>query len=72
MIDCAYCERPLLCDGCGTPFVPSSPEEYQALSWRDTPIRCPGCGMLLVCRWCKSPYDGRDGQPEGEDGDPTS
>jgi hypothetical protein len=19
---------------------------------------CPGCGEVLVCHWCKTPYDG--------------
>ena len=32
MIDCAYCERPLICESCRTPYMPPSQEHYEALS----------------------------------------
>ena len=60
MIDCAYCEHPLLCDLCHTPYASPTREHHQALSQPDLPIDCPECGTVLVCRWCKTPYDGLD------------
>ncbi|MBV8488150.1 MAG: hypothetical protein JO161_07710 [Planctomycetaceae bacterium] len=60
MIDCAYCERPLLCDLCRTPYVPPTPEHYAALSQTNVALDCPECGTVLVCHWCKTPYDGQD------------
>ena len=65
MIDCAYCENPLTCDGCGSAYLPEGPEAYAALSRAEQPIACPACGRILVCHWCKTPYDGLS---EGEDG----
>lgn len=59
MLDCAYCERPLICDACGAEFVPSDAGTYQALSQPDYVVCCSSCGELLVCKWCKTPYDGR-------------
>ena len=67
MIDCAYCERPLTCDGCGADYLPGGPEAYAALSRGEQPIGCPSCGRILVCRWCKTPYDGRSADEAGED-----
>lgn len=55
---CAYCERPLICESCDAEYCPPDPEQYQALSRAETPIVCPGCQEILVCHWCKSPYDG--------------
>ena len=60
MVPCAYCERPLTCDGCGTPYKPPSQEHYEALSRPEVPIDCPDCHAVLVCHWCKTPYDGGD------------
>ena len=60
MIDCAYCEYPLLCDLCRTPYVIPTREHHQALSQPELAIDCPECGTVLVCRWCKTPYDGQD------------
>jgi hypothetical protein len=57
MVDCAYCERPLICDACRTPYKPSTPDEYQALSQREAGLSCPECGTVLVCHWCKTPYE---------------
>ena len=62
---CVYCENPLECDACGDLYSPKGLDEYQALSRPEIPIACPGCGSILVCHWCKTPYDG-----EGDDGEP--
>ena len=58
MIRCAYCEKPLLCDGCRAEYVPPTEEHYRALSQPDLPLSCPQCGEVLICHWCKTPYDG--------------
>jgi hypothetical protein len=58
MVDCAYCDHPLLCDACGAPYRPPTPEHYEALSHPDVPVTCVECGEVLVCHWCKAPYDG--------------
>jgi len=58
MVVCAYCERPLICEDCGASYVPQSEAFYQALSRSDVPITCHACGVILVCHWCKTPYDG--------------
>ena len=58
MIDCAYCERPLICEACGAPTFRRVQEHYQALSQPDVSVDCPECGDVLVCHWCKTPYDG--------------
>jgi hypothetical protein len=59
MVPCAYCEKPLECDACRAEFRPADPEIYRQLSWPEQPVACPGCGQVLVCRWCKAPYDGQ-------------
>jgi hypothetical protein len=64
MVHCAYCERPLICESCGTEYVPPTQEHYLALSQPDSILTCAGCGEVLVCHWCKTPYDG-----SGEEGD---
>jgi hypothetical protein len=64
MVACAYCERPLTCDGCGAEYAPAGPEAYESLSEPEAAIVCPGCEKVLVCHWCKTPYDGR---PAGDD-----
>jgi hypothetical protein len=58
MINCAYCEKPLICDDCLTEYVPPSEGHYWALSQPDTLLTCPRCGETLTCHWCKTPYDG--------------
>jgi DNA-directed RNA polymerase subunit RPC12/RpoP len=63
MVACAYCEKPLICDDCRAEYVPPTPEHYLALSQRDALLRCTHCGAVLVCHWCKTPYDG---DPDGE------
>ncbi len=65
MVACAYCERPLICDGCQKEYVPPTPEAYEALSTVEEAILCPDCEEVLVCHWCKTPYDG---SVEAEDG----
>ena len=72
MIACAYCERTLICEACGADYLPPSQEAYQALSNLDATITCPGCGAVLVCHWCKTPYDGIAGADEGTDGPSSS
>jgi hypothetical protein len=58
MVNCAYCENPLVCDNCRAEYVPPSEAHYLALSQPDTPLNCIECGETLVCHWCKTPYDG--------------
>ncbi|MHC5537838.1 hypothetical protein ACYOEI_06370 [Singulisphaera rosea] len=58
MVSCAHCERPLVCEDCGGPYVPPSQAHYEALSRSDVRLSCPACGETLACRWCKTPYDG--------------
>jgi hypothetical protein len=68
MLNCAYCENPLICEACEAAYVPPSAEAYQALSRPDAAVTCPGCGSLLVCHWCKTPYDGLADNDEGTGG----
>ena len=65
MVACAFCEQPLECDACRAAYRPTRPEDYAQLSWVEQPILCPACGAVLVCRWCKTPYDGRDAEDQG-------
>lgn len=58
MVDCAYCEKPLICESCGAEYLPPTLEHYVALSERDSLLDCPACGSVLICHWCKTPYDG--------------
>lgn len=62
MVECAYCERPLICDACQTEYVPLTPEHYEALSRPEVPLFCPKCEAVLICHWCKTPYDGEPGE----------
>ncbi len=64
MVPCAYCERPLICDGCRADYLPPSQSHYEALSRPEVPLFCPGCGAALVCHWCKTPYDGSGDQAD--------
>ena len=66
MIQCAYCERPLLCDACREPYLPPTAEHYQALSRPEARIFCECCHAILVCQWCRTPYDGGTEDAEGE------
>ena len=67
MVLCAYCEHPLICDGCQVEYLPPSREHYEALSRSDVALACPECQQVLVCHWCKTPYDGESDAP-GEAG----
>jgi hypothetical protein len=58
MVECAYCEKPLICDECRADYLPPNPESYQALFQPDVLLICSACGAVLVCHWCKTPYDG--------------
>lgn len=67
-MDCVYCDKPLECDACGEIYNPKGLGEYHSLSRPEVPIICPGCGSILVCHWCKTPYDGEgDAGDEGSD-----
>ena len=57
-MDCVYCEKPLTCEACGEVYNPPGLAEYQALSRPEIPIVCPACEAIVVCHWCKTPYDG--------------
>ena len=59
-MDCAYCERPLVCESCGANYVPPDPEAYRAIATPGVEVRCPACGEVLVCHWCGTPYVGED------------
>lgn len=67
-MQCAYCDRLLICDGCGKEWQPASEEAYHAMEQRDVPVICPDCEAVLVCHWCKTPYDGME-EAEVEEGD---
>ena len=66
MVGCAYCERPLICDGCQTEYTPADPDAYGQLSEPEVAIVCPTCEKVLVCHWCKTPYDGLPAGDEDE------
>jgi hypothetical protein len=57
-MNCAYCERPLICEACQVAYQPPSAEDYVALSADEATVACPACGEVLVCHWCKAVYDG--------------
>jgi len=69
VVDCAYCEHPLVCEGCGAAYRPPSADAYQALSRPESTVLCPDCGAVLICHWCKTPYDGQAGDDEKPDGE---
>ena len=57
-MQCVYCDRPLLCESCDVEFEPTTREQYEAMTRREVPVICPTCEAIIVCRWCKFPYDG--------------
>ncbi len=63
---CSYCDRPLECDACRTPYLPPSQGHYDALSRPEVALTCGHCGEILVCHWCKTPYDGMGGEDAEE------
>jgi hypothetical protein len=63
---CAYCENPLECDACRAPYIPPSQAHYDALSRPEVALICQECGAVLVCHWCKTPYDGTGGEEPEE------
>jgi hypothetical protein len=65
MVACAYCEKSLVCENCRAEYLPPTEEHYLALSQPDALLSCPDCGEILICHWCKTPYDGSD--EEGTD-----
>jgi hypothetical protein len=67
VVACAYCERPLICEACQTPYQPPSSEAYEALSQPEKALSCQSCGAVLVCHWCKTPYDAlSEGESNGD------
>ena len=64
MVDCAFCEHPLICMACQVPYQPPSVEEYQAMSQPEETLICPACGEILTCQWCQTPYDGEAGDDD--------
>ncbi len=66
-MDCVFCDRPLECDACGEPYEPRGRAAYEALGRVEVPVACPSCGSVLVCHWCRTPYDGEDGGAPGDD-----
>lgn len=61
---CVFCDRPLTCESCGAEFEPRDREHYEALSRPEVPVVCPGCEEILICHWCKTPYDGGAGESD--------
>ena len=41
MVECAYCEKPLICDNCRAEYVPPTEDHYLALSQPDVAPRLP-------------------------------
>ena len=68
MFPCVHCERPLICDACQAAFVPATPEQYEALSRSEATLLCPECQAVLVCHWCKTPYDGNETETDADSG----
>jgi hypothetical protein len=58
MEKCAYCNRPLICESCEAEYQPTSQEAYERLMEAEEAVVCPECEEILVCHWCKTPYDG--------------
>jgi hypothetical protein len=56
----------LTCDICRAEYQPPTQEHYEALSRPEVMLTCPGCGSVLVCHWCKTPYDGASEAPDEE------
>jgi hypothetical protein len=74
MVACAYCDRPLICNECQAEYRPPSPEAYESLSCPEATLVCPECEAVIVCHWCKTPYDGTTqdeatGAPGGSNAD---
>ena len=63
-MDCVYCDRPLDCLTCGATYNPPGLAEYQALSRPEVPVVCTSCGVILICKWCRTPYDGQGGDSD--------
>jgi len=62
MIKCSFCEQPLVCKHCRSPFQPRSGEAHVGIFQPDTEIACPECLKVLTCKACGFAY----GEPEGE------
>jgi len=55
----------LTCQSCGADYRPPTREHYEALSRPEVPLACPECQAVLVCHWCKTPYDGGESDDPG-------
>jgi hypothetical protein len=64
MVACVYCQRPLICETCQTEYAPPTQEAYEALMRPELPVICPECEAIVVCHWCKTPYDGGEAAEE--------
>jgi hypothetical protein len=71
-MDCAFCERPLICDACQAAYEPPTAEDYVALSAKEETVTCPACGEVLVCHWCKVAYEGASAEESAEGAGPQA
>jgi hypothetical protein len=62
MIKCSFCEQPLVCKHCRTPFRPRSGSAHVGVFQPDMEVDCPACQKVLVCQLCGFAY----GEPDEE------
>jgi len=55
-VKCSFCDRPLICAHCNTPYEPPGKAEYEGAFEAETPVACPHCDVVLVCHWCGAPF----------------
>lgn len=65
-MNCCYCDRPLICDGCQAPFRVAAATDFQRLHQPECPVLCPNCKQVLRCRHCGAVYSGADDEYEHE------
>ena len=53
---CSFCETPLVCKACNSPFRPRNPQALAAVYQPDMHVACPECQELLVCKTCGFAY----------------
>lgn len=53
---CSFCEQPLVCKACQTPFQPPSGEAHLGVYQPDTAVHCPKCQKPLICKNCGFDY----------------
>lgn len=54
---CLYCDRPLVCAGCGKPLRVTR-AVHEALHQSEAAVRCPECEEVLRCQTCEIAYSG--------------